>query len=163
MQKNLKRAAVVAAAAGVIGAGSMVAAGPAHAAGDLKVAATVKCQHLAGKNYTQRLVAVTNVGDQAITGVRVGSVAGPEATIPALEADKPKSAGGLLFASNAAIDAGTLKPGQTVVAAQSSSGCSGPYAIVGYSIGDQIDNVFSAPNYDFDWGTVIDLLPAASA
>ncbi|WP_199101171.1 hypothetical protein, partial [Dyella sp. ASV21] len=62
MKKNITRSVLVTVAAAAVGAGSLLAAGQAHAAGDLGVNATVKCQELNGKTYTQRLVAVTNHG-----------------------------------------------------------------------------------------------------
>ncbi|MFT3716133.1 MAG: hypothetical protein QM774_09355 [Gordonia sp. (in: high G+C Gram-positive bacteria)] len=152
MNKTVSRSLLIAASAGVVGAGTVLAAAPAHAdtPGDLKVSASVVCKD----KQAYRAVAVQNVGGTKITGVRVGTVAGPEITVPQLEKNKPEKVGSVLVGSTDDIAAGTLDPGQSVVVSETSGGCDAPYAIVGYAIGDQIDNVFSAPNADFDWGMV---------
>ncbi|WP_448222545.1 hypothetical protein [Gordonia iterans] len=46
---------------------------------------------------------------------------------------------------------GTLKPGQNYLMGEVLPGCGGPYAIVGYAIGNEIDNVFNEPNYSIDF------------
>lgn len=152
-------------AGAAVGAGSILAAAPAMAApGDLQVTTAVVCDRSSDKTF--RLVAVENVGGAAISGVRGGSVAGPEVVVPALVNDgPPKVVNGVLVGSATGVKkAGTLDGGESFVMSQSFAGCAAPYAILGYAIGDQIDNVISAPNFAFDWGVAPPALmpPAAS-
>lgn len=150
--KNVMRTVAAVAAAGFFGAASLLGAGTAHAAGDLSVTAAVVCEK-AQTTKTVRMVTVRNVGDAKITGVRVGSVAGPEVLVPKLEPGEPLKRNGLLISSAKGVSTpGVLLPGVEVMIAEITPGCDGPYAIVGYAIGDEIDDVFSAPNADFDWG-----------
>ena len=148
MSKLITRSLIVAATAGAVGAGAFAAAAPAHAAGDLKVTAGVVCED----KTAHRVVAVENLGPDTITGVRVGAIGDAEITIPAVKDGKPVAKGGWLVGSTDDIDAGKLAKGQTVVLSKKGGNCADPYAIVGYSIGNEIDNVFSAPNADLDWG-----------
>lgn len=133
------------------GAGQAAAARP----GDLAVEAMAICDR--GKTY--RMVAVMNVGGTKITGVRVGSVGGPEIRVPYIR--KPNVApdtpnvyvNGLpVVSATGTGPGGTLGPGQRVIVGHVVPGC-GPYALVGYAIGNEVDDVFSAPNYGIDLGT----------
>ena len=159
MTKNSRiRAAVAAACAGAVAASSLAGAGVASAAGDLKVSTFVTCQKQADKpDRTVRLVLVENKGDAPITGVRVGSVLGPE--VPVKEIKEPNfpngpevKVGNVPVATGTGTGPnGTLKPGQNYLMGEVRPGCGGPYAIVGYAIGNEIDNVFNEPNYSIDF------------
>ncbi|GAA3954908.1 hypothetical protein [Gordonia caeni] len=153
--KHTIRAAGAAACAGVMAAGALAGAGAAAAAppGDLKVSTFVVCQD--GK--TVRLVLAENVGGTRITGVRVGSVLGPEVRV--VEIKEPNFASGPeVKVGNVPVATGTgtgpngtLGPGQNFIVGEVLPGCGGPYAIVGYAIGNEIDNVFNAPNFSIDF------------
>lgn len=160
MNKLVKRGSLVFVGAATL-AGSVLGVGAAQAAtpGDLKVTTAVTCQD----KQTVRLVVVQNVGETTITGVRVGSAFGPEVRVTELDKKTftdPVKKGNLRFASPSGVAKnGELAKGESFWLGEVLPGCGGPYALVGYSIGDQIDNVFNAPNYDLS----IDLNPAAEA
>ena len=139
----------MAAAGTLVGVGTAAAAPP----GDLKVRTFVVCQD--GK--TVRLVLAENVGGTKITGVRVGSVLGPEVRVveiptpnflngPEVKVGTVPVATGTGTGPN-----GTLEPGQNFIVGEVLPGCGGPYALVGYAIGNEIDNVFNEPNYSIDF------------
>ena len=146
--RTIKTAAAVA-GAGVIAAGSLMGAGGAAAAtpGDLEVKTLVTCQD----NKTVRLVSVQNVGETKITGVRVGSVLGPEVAVPEIEEpnlNDPIARGNIRISSSTGTgDKGTLGHNQNVIVGEILNGCGGPYILVGYAIGNEVDNVFNKPNY----------------
>ncbi|MFZ2512581.1 MAG: hypothetical protein WAW85_15990 [Gordonia sp. (in: high G+C Gram-positive bacteria)] len=150
--KNVTRAVAAAVTTGFIGAALLVGTGTAHAAGDLSVTTAVVCEK-AQTTKNIRMVTVRNVGDATITGVRVGMVAGPEVLVPKLEPGEPLKRNGVLISSAKGVSTpGVLLPGVEVLIAEITPGCDAPYAIVGYAIGNEIDNVVSAPNAAFDWG-----------
>lgn len=168
---RIARAAAVIAGASAVAAGSVVAAAPASAAptpGDLKVTATVACQKVEDKLRTVRLVVSQNVGDTTITGVRVGSLFGPEIkNFPALDKASftdPVEFGRVLISSPSGIEKpGALAKNESIWVGQVSEGCRGPYAIIGYSIGNEIDNVFNAPNYSIAIGLEPAIVAMANA
>ncbi|MFT3660206.1 MAG: hypothetical protein QM809_02065 [Gordonia sp. (in: high G+C Gram-positive bacteria)] len=153
--KTVKTPACVIGAGALVIAASGLGAGDASAArqGDLWVQATAICDD--GKAF--RMVAVMNVGDAEMTGVRVGTVGGPEITVPYIK--EPNIAadtanryvnGVPVVSATGTSAAGTLAPGEQVIAAHVVPGC-GPYGLVGYAKGDRFDDVLSAPNYAMEF------------
>ncbi|MGB3699540.1 MAG: hypothetical protein WBA05_19110 [Gordonia sp. (in: high G+C Gram-positive bacteria)] len=136
MKKTLTRAAATVAAAGAIGAGALVATPQAHAnaPGDLQIIGGVSCTFkMWGPNWKDgpvwqmhRWMGVKNIGGSTMTGVTVTEFNGATKWVPA---DK-----------KAGTKVGTLKPGKTYIAFDTTwKGC-WPSSISGYTIGEQVEN-----------------------
>lgn len=149
MKHSFKKAAVALAATAGLTAGGFAAAAPAQAAtpGDLALIGGVNCEFKRwGPNWNsgpiwqmKRWMGVKNIGGSPMTNVWVHEIAGASKRV-AIKGQP----------------GGVLRPNQTYIAVSTTwPGC-WPSSISGYTIGDQVENIFNNAGF---WANVRSIDP----